>query len=248
MKKLVLAELALLCLITGCNGEDEILPANVTVNEQSPTSQSDTAETSSPSSFNLSYEEVNMTPLNKINLSKNRTIITSKILDHVTIEIYQSDTDKEGILASLVKNFNSYDVGKIGYSGASEVSDFTIDSVDVLSKSYIKITGSDGANSPITDYISTDSMPPKLLRIGAHTVEADIDQDGIKEIVATEGTAAETTIYKFVDKKIQAMDLNKIMNAPVVIYDSKTNTFQAEVTQGNLSRWKIEDGKLQHLS
>jgi hypothetical protein len=45
----------------------------------------------------------------------------------------------------------------------------------------IIITGTCGANCPITDYIVTDTSIPVLLRIDAHAVEADADQDGIKK-------------------------------------------------------------------
>lgn len=79
------------------------------------------------------------------------------------------------------------------------------------------------------------------MHIEAHTVDADVDQDGIKEIVATVGTAAETSIYKMEKDTLVSVNLNEVMNADVVTYDQESNTFKAEVTKGEMSQWKIED-------
>lgn len=108
------------------------------------------------------------------------------------------------------------------------------------------MTGSIGANFPISDYVSLTTSPPTLLHLELNTIEADVDQDGIKEIVATIGTAAETTIYKMDNNLLLSANLNEIMNANVVTYDTKSNNFQAEVTKGQLSNWKIENNQL-HL-
>lgn len=71
-------------------------------------------------------------------------------------------------------------------------------------------------------------------------MEVDVDQDGIKEIVATAGTAAETSIYKIENDSLVSVNLNEVMNAAVVMYDQEYNTFKAEVTKGEISQWKIE--------
>ncbi|WP_090903345.1 hypothetical protein [Paenibacillus sp. OK076] len=75
-------------------------------------------------------------------------------------------------------------------------------------------------------------------------MEADVDQDGIKEIVATIGTAAETSIYKMDKEYLVSANLNKVMNAAIVMYDQESNTFKAEVTKDEMSQWKIEDDQL----
>ncbi|MGG6309282.1 hypothetical protein [Paenibacillus macerans] len=75
---------------------------------------------------------------------------------------------------------------------------------------------------------SPNSNGPSLLRIDAHTVEADVDEDGGEEIVDSVGTAAETTIYKLRDQRIAASNLNELMKAQVVLYDLVSNTFQVQ--------------------
>ncbi len=151
--------------------------------------------------------------------------------------------DKKLIYAALRTKEGNYEIGQIGYEGAS---DYSINTIEVLGQSYIKVTGSIGANFPISDYVSLTTSPPTLLHLELNTIEADVDQDGIKEIVATIGTAAETTIYKMDNNLLLSANLNEIMNANVVTYDTKSNNFQAEVTKGQLSNWKIENNQL-HL-
>ncbi|MNI74823.1 hypothetical protein D3C73_1309320 [compost metagenome] len=124
--------------------------------------------------------------------------------------------------------------------------DFIIETVDVLGESYIKIVGSNGANSPVVDYVLLNPQSPLVLRLDAHTIEADVDGDGIKEIVSSVGTAAGTTIYQLHDKQIVASNLNELMKAQVVNYDLNTNTFQAQSTNNELTKWKIQGDRL-HL-
>lgn len=73
---------------------------------------------------------------------------------------------------------------------------FNAGTVDILGQSYMKVTGSVGANAPVPNYVSLHTSPPEALHIEAHTLEADVNQDGLNEIIATVGTAAETSIYK----------------------------------------------------
>lgn len=107
------------------------------------------------------------------------------------------------------------------------MNEFLIEEVDVLGENYIKIVGANGANSPVVHYVLL-FRGLLALRLDAHTIEADVDGDGIKEVVATVGTAAEATIYKQHDNRIVASNLNELLKAEVVIYDLNTNTFQAQ--------------------
>jgi len=109
------------------------------------------------------------------------------------------------------------------------------------------VTGAVGANAPIVNYVSLTS-PRTSIHIEAHTIEADIDQDGINEIVATVGTAAETTIYRMKNDSLVSANLNEIMKANVVIYDPQANIFQVEITPGQLSNWKAENHRIQLFS
>lgn len=122
---------------------------------------------------------------------------------------------------------------------------FPIEEISVLGDSYIKVTGAIGANSPVAYYVLPNPEQPSVLRIDAHTVEADADQDGIQEIVATVGTAAHTTIYKLRDKLWMVCDLNELLQAQVVLYDPETHLFQIQMSDHRLTGWKFQGSKLQ---
>ncbi|MHA7962553.1 hypothetical protein ACX93W_00305 [Paenibacillus sp. CAU 1782] len=156
-------------------------------------------------------------------------------------EIIVFGKHEETIYAALQTKEATYEIGQMGYG---EASGYSVSTVDALGETFIKVAGAVGANAPISYYVSHVSNPPTLLHIEANTVEADVDQDGIKEIVATVGSAAETTIYKMENHILVSVNLNEIMDASVVVYDANANAFQADVVKGRLSDWAIKDNQL----
>lgn len=170
--------------------------------------------------------------------------VTSQVVDNATVIIYENDAAEEvtEFFAALQTNTATYELGHIGYGGTSE---YEIDVIETLGQAFIKVIGSIGANAPVSNYVSLAEAEPFLLHIEAHTIEADVDEDGMKEIVATVGTEAQTTIYKMVENSLVSVNLNELMNAKVVFYNKQSNTFQAEVVQGQLSSWKIAGNQLQ---
>ncbi|WP_148449991.1 hypothetical protein [Gorillibacterium timonense] len=53
------------------------------------------------------------------------------------------------------------------------------------------------------------------------TVEADADQDGDNEIIATVGTNPQTSIYKWKESRMEVADLNELMKAGTVLSTKK---------------------------
>ncbi|WP_145036447.1 hypothetical protein [Paenibacillus sp. Y412MC10] len=235
MKKTVLA-LILLGVITGCGTPSSDAPSATNFNSvtEQPTANVVAPETKQ---FQLKYTtSLTAEPLTKVTPVELSKQLKSQEVDDSKVLTYKKNDDVEKIYAVLHSKDGTYDIGQIGYEGAS---DYSISTVDVLGQSYVKVTGSVGANAPISNYLSL-STSPQVLCIEAHTVEVDVDQDGIKEIVATVGTAAETSIYKIENDSLVSVNLNEVMNAAVVMYDQEYNTFKAEVTKGEVSQWKIE--------
>jgi len=243
MKKLTFILCALLVVLAGCgqSSENDLPPNNgsnpaLTLDTGTNTEDKDQEDNSistqlSTTQFNFTYKENGkFALLNEIHVTDKQTLLS----------FYQKN--EENVYASLKLGQTTYDIGQIRYDPA--VKEYPVESVNVSSQSYIKLTGACGANCPISDYVSVDTSPPTLLHIEANTVEADIDGDGLEEIVATVGTAAETTIYKLQDGKVLSVNLNQVMNANVVIYDQTKNVFQAEVVPGELSTWEIKDGQI----
>lgn len=240
MKKAV-AALILLGVVAGCGSPSSDAPTTTNTNSaaEQPVSNVVTPETKQ---FQLKFTtSLTVAPLTKINPVVQSKQLASQTVEDSKVVTYQKSNDVEKIYAALQLKEETYDIGQIGYEGAN---DYSTSTVDALGQSYLKVVGSIGANTPISNYVSIKSSPPTVLHIEAHTVEADVDQDGIKEIVATVGTAAETTIYKIEKDSLVSVNLNEVMNATVVTYDQESNTFKAEVTKGEVSQWKIENNLL----
>ncbi|WP_019637621.1 hypothetical protein [Paenibacillus fonticola] len=262
MKKLnfiVLVTAAMLAL-TGCNtaAEERIteVPLTQEANDGTETAVI-TKETASPPATQIFLPEFFDTevlqPLRKAEAEEGAepftfNVLYSKPIGNYEVEVYRKQDDAETVYAAVNSGDIRYEVGRIGYSGSQGAEDFTISEVSALGGTWIKITGSCGANCPIAYYVQLDELSgkaPLLLPIEAHTVEADVDNDGIVEIVATVGTAAETSIYKSSGGRISIAQLNELMDAAVVIYEIETNTFQAEISEKHLSRWAFNGNQLQ---
>lgn len=214
MRRIGIALLIVFCLLAGCNQASEV-----------PVSHSTSNTGEHPMPYSLSFKEVNLEkPLRKIVTKDLTKVILKQEIDNYTIYFYQKKQDDEKAIAAIKIGTNIFEIGQVGYS-AQITDQYTVSQVNVLDKTYIKVMGTCGANCPISYYIQADTSSPKVMRIEAHTVEADVDQDGIHEIVATIGTAAQTSIYKLKNAHIVASNLNETLDAEEVTYDKKSNTF-----------------------
>ncbi|WP_342551563.1 hypothetical protein [Paenibacillus sp. FSL R7-0652] len=238
MKKAI-AALIFLGVVAGCGSPSSDAPTTTTTNSETGKTAS-TAAAPETKQFQLKYKtSLTAAPLTKITPVVQSKQLTSQTVDDAHVLTYKKSDEVDKIYAALQLKEGTYDIGQIGYEEGNN--DYSTATVDVLGESYLKVVGSIGANAPISNYVLMKSSPPKVLHIEAHTVDADVDQDGIKEIVATVGTAAETSIYKMEKDTLVSVNLNEVMNADVVTYDQESNTFKAEVTKGEMSQWKIED-------
>ncbi len=231
-------------ILTGCStpaSEPASFPS--TTERASSTEQlATTTSISENKAYEVSYTPTAIAaPLTEINDIETFIQLESQKLEEATIVVYEKKDVEQMWYAALQTKEGSYEIGQIGYEGAG---DYSITAIEAFGQTYIKVTGSVGSNSPISDYVSLTTSPPTLLHIEANTIEADLDQDGLKEIVATVGTAAETTVFKMENNSLLSANLNEIMNANIVMYDTLSHTFQAEVTQGQLSTWKIDRNQL----
>lgn len=236
MNKIALI-LAFLYVLTGCASSNEVQPA------ENPGSQQN-AEAANASSFAVAYEPVDALELKQAEPSLVGELVEIKKLDNAEIAVYRRADDENRLAATLQVGSTRYDLGEIGYGPMKE---FPVETVEVLGVTYLKLVGANGANSPITDYILPNSSGPSLLRIDAHTVEADVDEDGVKEIVASVGTAAETTLYKLQDQRIAASNLNELLKAQVVLYDFAGNTFQAQNTGNEMTKWELRGNEMRRV-
>ncbi|WP_339270774.1 hypothetical protein MKY48_05805 [Paenibacillus sp. FSL W8-0187] len=217
MKRIGITLLTVFFLLTGCNQASDIPISNSTVDD------SDTGK--HPMQYTLSFKDVDLEkPLKKIVETDLTKVILKQKLDNYTTYFYQKNHDDENVTAAIKIGTNIFEIGQVGYS-SQNTDQYTVSRVKTLDKTYIKVTGACGANCPISYYIQTGTSSPKVLGIDAHTVEADVDQDGTNEIVATVGTAAQTSIYQLKNAHIVATNLNETLDAQEVTYDKESNTF-----------------------
>ncbi|OMF68473.1 hypothetical protein [Paenibacillus glucanolyticus] len=231
MNRIGIAFLIVFFLLAGCNQVSDA-PISNSTNMESDTGKH-------PVQYTLSFKDVDLEkPLKKMVETDLTKIILKQEINEYTTYFYQKNQDDENITAAIKIGGNIFEIGHVGYS-AQNTDQYTVSLVKALDKNYIKITGACGANCPISYYIQTDTNSPKVLGIEAHTVETDIEQDGTNEIVATVGTAAQTSIYKIKNAHIVATNLNETLEAQEVTYDKESNTFVSGV-----KIWRVKGEEL----
>ncbi|KOP64815.1 hypothetical protein AMS62_05795 [Bacillus sp. FJAT-18019] len=237
MKSLGIAFIIIACLLAGCSQAADV-PAQVSA-IQVPDSDDSGIEEQQPGAYSLRFKDVELEePLTSIDATDLTNVLVKNDIDEYTIYFYEKELDEENVHAAIQIDTKLLDIGQIGYA-ALDPDQYTVSQVQALDQTYIKVNGACGANCPISYYIQTALSSPKSLRIEAHTVEADVDQDGINEIVASVGTAADTSIYKLREDQIVTANLNETLDVPAVIYDKDSNTF------GDGTRnWRVKEEEL----
>lgn len=200
-----------------------------------------------PVSFDLVYRQATdiIQPLPAIPLGNESIEVTSMPIGNDRIAVYRMKEDTDSTYAFIKSNGKIYDLGLIGYSSLLEGSDYEMKRVRLFSQDFIKLNGSCGANCPISDYANVHVTPALYLHFEAHTAELDVDGDGQEEIVATQGTAAQTSIYKWQDGAISAVSVNEtMMNAKVVLYDADKKLFTAQMQNDEVADWKLSGNRI----
>lgn len=244
MKKTSIVFLTTLSILADCSSLSEQSAPPPSHETESPAAAG-TVPQQKNQSYTLSYQESDVSiPLTEVEPNVQTTLLSSSLLSNSQVEIYRVENDDETVYAAISLGSHKYQLGQVGYS-LSQAADIAIEEVTALSHSYIKITGFCGANCPVTNYVQVDAGGPEVIRLEAHTTEADVDHDGVQEIIATVGTAAETYIYKLADDHIAVANVNELLDAVAVTYDRATNQFKADTSQGGLSSWTINKDALQ---
>lgn len=157
-------------------------------------------------------------------------------------------TDESGVLFGGFKiNSVYYNIGEVGYG--MDLYLIQIESVTLWKSPIYKVKGFCGASCHLSIYVEiTNKIPSIILYLTSPTVEADLDHDGHKEIIATYGTAPQTEIYQIDDKEeIYYVSLNKALNANAVLYNEKQNQFEAYYEGGVVKRYRYSNGSLQYI-
>ncbi|MDO3408544.1 hypothetical protein QWJ34_02050 [Saccharibacillus sp. CPCC 101409] len=223
MKKILFASTVTLGLmIGGCNeAKQEAGLQNQQQNVMKIESNKKTAKSISLSFKNVN-EEQQLQPISGEEL-QNVKIIKKMSLKEGVLYIYQKKEDSS-VMALIQHKTNFYSLGQIG---SNQEYEYDAKEIEVFGERLLKITGSLGANAPVSVYIDLKASTPKsILRVEANTLEIDLDQDNRSEIIASVGTATETSIYTFKNNEIKNTDLNQELNATIVNYEATSNKFE----------------------
>jgi hypothetical protein len=169
----------------------------------------------------------------KPELEQNISIIDKKLIK----EIFKEKSIKEGKVILFSKTttaeetYVGFEIKGKFYDTGIEVVPFN-ESTSYLflatetksfNKSLIRIDGVMGANFMQSNYFSIEDGKPNIfLTVDGYAAEVDLDDDGIKEIVSSTGTAAFTKIYKYDNGSVIVSNLNDDLGASVVLLNEDT--------------------------
>ncbi|WP_426450791.1 hypothetical protein ACP26L_01940 [Paenibacillus sp. S-38] len=162
-------------------------------------------------------------------------ILASKAIGADVIELRTDGSPADTVTAFLRRGDRLHEIGAAGYLPLIDPGMLEIQEVHAFSRTLIKISGFCGANCPVTYYVDPAPETPVLfLRIDAHGVEADADDDGTVDVIGTAGTQAECTLYTLEDNTLGAASLNRLFGAVSVRYDEAGRFFWAERPDGSV--------------
>ena len=145
--------------------------------------------------------------------------------------LYGNGTDDaDGLNGGLSIGYRSsageFTIGPIAYGGYEPTITESSLSGDMR---MLRVEGICGANCPDTYYIAAkEGVPSVVLHIQAHIAEADPDGDGAVELLASSGTAIQTSVIEFDQGGVpQVADVAAALAATSVAFDPDNGLFAA---------------------
>jgi hypothetical protein len=120
----------------------------------------------------------------------------------------------------------AYTIGPIAYGGYEPTIARSSLGGDVP---MLRVEGICGSNCPDTYYIAAqEGVPSVVLHVQAHIAEADPDGDGAIEMLASSGTAIQTSIIEFDHEGVPRIaDLAAALGAASVVFENGSGLFAA---------------------
>ncbi|MCC5911208.1 MAG: hypothetical protein JJT76_12295 [Clostridiaceae bacterium] len=95
-----------------------------------------------------------------------------------------------------------------------------IDIVSVFGRKVVKVYGTRGANYTHAYYwLYEDGLENSIISVDGNSIEIDLENDGINEIISQSGTVPQTTIYKMNKNEVIASNINQSINAIAVFFE-----------------------------
>lgn len=128
--------------------------------------------------------------------------------------------DEDYVYAALASSGGHYNLGPAGTYNYRSPEDLTAAVPQLFAGPTLKITGGLGANLSLSSYYTIDEsgIPSGVLQVSTgHTREADVDRDGIPEVVSAHGTPMTAYIYRWHNGHAEEAFLNDALQADSVM-------------------------------
>lgn len=174
--------------------------------------------------YHLTFNEISLTKIEDLNLNNidNINIVKEKFIDNSTSAFIYKDNEDGELKAAIKLDGKSYYIGQVSMENTPD-NLFGIEDAEVFGKKAVKFYGLLGSNYAQAFYWFVDKKANSVIQIDGNTTEIDLDNDNIKEIVATTGTIPETKIYTTKDSKIYVSDVNGSTGAKSVYLQDENN-------------------------
>lgn len=167
----------------------------------------------------------------------------SNVLGYKSI-LYKIDSEGD-IYGGVYLNDKVLSIGPVSMNSTPDDL-LVISESNVFGKNLIKFSGIPGANYAKSVYLEVeDELVTPLFEVDGNIIEIDLDQDGIKEMITTIGTIADTNIYKYLNNQIYISNLNRSINAQSVIFNMENHGFEAYFENNKSNLYYYKDGKLE---
>lgn len=116
----------------------------------------------------------------------------------LSLEVYTMNNDEDYVYGMLATDTARYDLGPVGTWNYRGKGDVKAEQVELFGDTLLKVTGSQGANSSLSQYyrIIEGGAPEGVVKVDTgHAMERDMDGDDEPDIVANHGTPLSSYIY-----------------------------------------------------
>lgn len=178
-----------------------------------------------PEPIKLDWQEVQATlrPEAWAGLPAEAKVISEQHLEAfggIQLTFFTKPGDEDYVYAALESSGGHYNLGPAGTYNYRSPGSIIADVPDLFNGAALKITGGLGANLSLSSYYTIDESgtPAGVLQVSTgHTREADVDGDGIPEVVSAHGTPMTAYVYRWHNGHAEEAFLNDVLQADSVM-------------------------------
>lgn len=192
--------------------------------------------------YPLEFSEVGNTKIENFQLDNIR-IIEEKIIDKDLSAFIFADNENGEIKGAINLDGKFYYIGPVSIENTPKDL-MGIEEIQVFGRKAVKLYGILGANYAQAFYwLVEDKTENSIIQVDGNTIEIDLDNDDMNEVVATTGTIPETRIYMLKEGKIAVSDINKSIGAKSVsLQDEEKKLFEVYFEPNKPEQYTLNKG------